>query len=375
MDAEIRPPVSRGSPPRDAGVLAAFRGGVAIWVSLGVLLAVVVGFGGWLLFLRTPPDGAAVTQYATRSAPIETAPDSAAASAVGDVARGDSLTGAWVLGADGKTRWLKVRQGTSTGFVSADDLSDRARPTLATGAAGARPVQSSGVVYPEPDASTTVVDSVSPGDVLTVNGQTADGWSEVTLKSGAIGYVRPAVFEAPSAPPAPQITPQSDAPSTQRGADGAPVAVSAGPAAQGTFTYACAYAPEQSVNAPDSLPGMSFTIDEARACVNSRTAYRRDARGALSRMMLIDAERRASLLYFTPDRRMFFRQDIMLPPDAYAQIRQTAAGLARLQCPDDAAGAGQVADTLARSTPNLSPQALPPGSGWKRLAWRCAPVS
>ncbi|MEO8926327.1 MAG: hypothetical protein ABI306_04110, partial [Caulobacteraceae bacterium] len=128
--------------------------------------------------------------------------------------------------------------------------------------------------------------------------------------------------------------------------------------------------------APAVLPGMSFTVDEDRACVNNRSAYRRDAQGGLSRVMLVDAERRASLLYFTPDRRTFSRQDVMLSPDAYGRVRQMGQVLLHVTCPvpGDAAGAARVADALASATPDLDPQNLPPGSGWRRMSWRCAPV-
>lgn|GEM_PF-2326147 len=340
-------------------------------VSAVLLAAIVLGLGAWLLFLRQPP-GVEVTEYATQEAPIWTSSDPAASTVIGRFQRGDTVTGAWTLGPDGKTRWLKVKWGSAKGYVPALVLSDRARPPLATANAGSRTALAAGMVYPEPDGATTVVDSVAPGDGLAIRGVTPDGWVEVGLKSGAVGYVKTDVFQAP--PPPPPAPDQSAQPPPAPVANAAP-----SPTAplQGTFTYACAYAPDQSINGPPTLPGMSFTVDEGRACVNNRSAYRREADGGLSRMMLLDAERRASLLYFTPDRRTFARQDVMLPPAAYAQLRANRDALVRIACPapGDQAGAAQIADLLGRETPVLNPQNLPPGSGWRRMVWHCAPLS
>jgi hypothetical protein len=64
------------------------------------------------------------TQYATRLAHIRNAPTSIGTIIVGDVLGGQAVSGAWVLGRDGVTRWLRIKRDDGTyGFIWGNNLS------------------------------------------------------------------------------------------------------------------------------------------------------------------------------------------------------------------------------------------------------------
>lgn len=348
------------------------------------------------LMHRPPAAAAAVTEYATRLVRVRSAIGVASSTVLGDLRRGDAISGTWVTGQDGLTKWLKIKWGgRGDGFVWSRNLSDRPRPGLTASPTPSQSVLVAGPVRGEPDENTPIIDTVFAGQSAQTVGNTLDGWVEIALAGGGVGYVKAETFQVASTPPPPPppslnetpdaggTAPMSANPAAAPTQPSPPLTAPAPPAlgpprsAPAATRYACAFAPGQSINAPQGTGGLSFFVDEARACINNRSAYLRNPAGGLKRTMLSDKDRRASVLYFSPDRSTFFRMDYTLPPEAYARVRQAGSALVDIACPGagDMRAAAAIRATLAGSTPNLSLRSLPAGATWRRMVWRCAPAS
>jgi uncharacterized protein YgiM (DUF1202 family) len=353
-----------------------------VFVPTVLVALIVMGLIAFFVLRHRAAPAAPVTEFATRLVRVRSATEVAGSSILGDLQRGDTVTGTWVTAADGQTRWLKIRWGSQgDGYVWSRNLSDRPRPILTSFGAGAQVAQAGSLVYPEPDIHTAPLQNLAPGDIATTIGATSDGWTEVALKGGGVGYVRADAFQTPPVPSS-AMTPTTDAGTPASSvADGA---VASAPAQTVNETspspaatrFACAVAPEL---AKDGIPGagsLSFSVDESRSCINDRSAYLRTANGFLRRTMLIDKERRAALLLISPDRHVFTRVDYMLTPQAYAAVRQAYPLLVDIACPppgNDQAAAN-VQDSLSRANPSF---AVPSAAvmSWHRTVWRCAAVS
>jgi hypothetical protein len=326
-------------------------------VIAGVVILALLAF-----LLVGHPFAKPVKEFATREVEVRSSADPRASTVLGHFQRGDVVTGSWVT-KPGAAKWLKVKwPGHGDGYVSARDLSDQARPELTSTAGGSQTVSAGSVVYAEPDVKSAVVDNLSPGEAASTVGATTDGWTEVTLPAGGVGYVKSAAFQTAAAA-------SDNAAAPETAADQAPAA----PELAGVTHYVCAFSADQSVNPPPDTAPLSFYLDEGRACINHRYAYLADDSGGLKRVMLNDKYRRASLLYFMPGRKAFYRTDFTLSPDAYADLRRSSAALETISCPppDDATAAGAIKADLARSTPNLDEHA--PGMTWRRRVWQCSP--
>ena len=356
-------PAARAAPPAAAAApIAASPAPRAQRSNLlvpGVIGAVVV-LGLLVFLLAGHPFAKPAREFATREVEVRSSADPRGSTVLGHFQRGDVVTGAWVT-KPGKVKWLKVKwPGAGDGYVSARDLSDQARPELASTGGGSQTVSAGSVVYAEPDVKSTVVDNLSAGEAASTVGATAEGWTEVTLPAGGVGYVKSAAFQTAAA--------------TDNGAAPAADQTPAAPELAGVVHYVCAFSPDQSVNPPPDTAALSFYLDEGRACINHRYAYLADASGGLKRVMLNDKYRRASLLYFMPGRKAFYRTDFTLSPDAYEDLLKNSAALQTISCPppDDATAAGAIKADLARATPNLDAGA--PGQTWRRRVWQCSPA-
>ncbi|HEY5072409.1 MAG TPA: SH3 domain-containing protein [Caulobacteraceae bacterium] len=302
-----------------------------------------------------------VKEFAARDLQVRSSMDPVTSTVLGHLQRGDAISGKWVTTSGGHAKWLKISwPGQGDGYIWGRDLSDRARPELASTGLGSQVVAVSSVVYGEPDQKAAVVDDLSQGESVPTVGATSDGWTEISLNAGGVGYVKSAVF---------QSVPAADAGTDVAAADQSP-APSATPG--GITHYTCTFAPEESVNPPPNTGQLSFYLDEGRACINHRYAYFADGTGGLKRVMLNDKVRRASLLYFMPDRKAFYRTDFTLSRDAYAKLLQTSAALESITCPPpgDAVAASALKADLARATPSLDTQAQ--GISWQRRVWQCS---
>jgi len=344
------------------------------------------------VLLRLPAPSAA--EFATAAAPVRSAASLSASTVLGELQRGQTVAGSWITASDGQTKWLKTKWAGTDGYVWSRDLSDRARPPLVAAPSGGQTVQVASPVRAEADDVAPVVDTVFVGQSVQAAGTTADGWTEISLSGGDVGYVKAAVFQPPAPPPPPpelatsadqgavpdaatsaadaavsaQIAAQAAAQAAQQAANNASLA-NAGAATR----YACAPAFDLSSNPlPDASP-MAISVDESRSCINDRALYVRIPNGGLKKIMLSDRDHRASLLVFSPNRQVFERVDYMLAPDVYAQLRRNNPGLLHANCPaaGDAQGAAIAQMSLARATPNVNLTTLP-GTTWRRTAWRCA---
>ena len=338
---------------RSALLIPAVIAGVVI---LGLLAFLLVGHPG-SLFAKP------VKEFATRDVEVRSSAGPGASTVLGHFHRGDVVTGSWAVTKPGAAKWLKIKwPGQGDGYVSARGLSAQARPELTSTAGGSQTVSAGSVVYAEPDVKSAVVDNLSAGEAASTVGATTDGWTEVTLPAGGVGYVKSAAFQTAAA--------SDNAATPAAPADQTPTP----PELAGVTHYVCAFSADQSVNPPPDTAPLSFYLDEGRACINHRYAYLADDTGGLKRVMLNDKYRRASLLYFMPGRKAFYRTDFTLSPAAYADLLRNSAALETISCPppDDATAAGAIKADLARATPNLDEHA--PDMTWRRRVWQCSPA-
>jgi hypothetical protein len=322
-----------------------------VLIPAAVVALLVVGLLGWWAW-RSDVFAPTVKAYVTRDAQVLGDIDPTRAIAIGALHRGDAVKGHWIAGRDSKPQWLKVAwAGRGAGFVWARDLSLRARPDLTPSEQPQQTATQSSLVYAEPDAGAAVIDDLAAGENTASVGATADGWTELALQSGGVGYVKAAAFEPV-------------------GADGA---APLSPMLASITHYQCRFDPGQGVAAPASTPDLSFYFDEGRACINHTFAYLRGADGGLKRVMLNDRARRMSLLQFSPDRQTFTRTDYTLAADDYARQSRASAALKSIVCPapGDAASLAGIRSTLTAATPDLDTRAA--GASWSRRVWVCTP--
>jgi hypothetical protein len=330
-----------------------------------IAVVVVIALAAFLL-LGHPGDLFAkpAHEFATRDAEVRSSADPATSTVLNHLQRGQAVDGHWV-GKPGPQGWLKIKvAGHDDGFVSGRNLSDHARPTLTATSTGDQVAGTASVVYAEPDQKSAVVDAVSEGETAPTIGGTADGWTEISLNAGGVGYVQSAVFQTQTAP-APAAAPGGEAQSAPPGGTQTTVL--------GSVThYVCAFAPGQSVNPPANTGNLSFYLDEGRACINHRYAYFADDTGGLKRVMLNDKARRASVLYFLPGRKAFSRTDFTLSADDYANLQRTSAALETIACPPpgDAAAVAAIKADLVRATPDLDSNSTT--GRWNRRVWNCS---
>lgn len=182
------------------------RRGGTVWIIAIVLavLAVAIWYGA-----RTPqePDardstaeraaaaptdviGTAQSYWATRAVTIRRQP-AAAAEAVGTLHRGDTVRAVTVRGPDGKGRWVQIESGEFIGaYAWASNLADAEPPILETSFdAEPRRIVVARSIFAAPNFSAAELDTLPVGATVRVSGRTADGWWEIALKSGGVGYV------------------------------------------------------------------------------------------------------------------------------------------------------------------------------------------
>ena len=138
--------------------------------------------------------------------------------------------------------------------------------------------------------------------------------------------------------------------------------------------YSCAFAPNPRLTPSPERARWSWCSIESRACINNRTAYARTNNGGLARVLLSDADRRAAVLSFSPDRQTFLRQDFLLNASQYAAVRERGADLTTISCPVTV-DAGEVADVqgrLANAHRAISP-VLTGVTPSRKMLWHCSP--
>lgn len=165
--------------------------------------------------------GERVTVYATRLTRIRDAATSAGSNIVGNLNRGDAVSGTWTIGADSTTRWLKVtREGQADVYVWGMNLSPQPRRPIERYIDAKQSVTTGTSVHAEPDMGAPYVDTLTQGAVVTVTGivrsDAGEQWAEIALRGGGVGYVKndalgtaltPGFDVAPSPAPLPFAVP------------------------------------------------------------------------------------------------------------------------------------------------------------------------
>lgn len=180
---------------------------VAIGVAAGVVIVLTAGVL-WSHHRQTTAADSGTTQvgsassgtlYATRLTHIRNAPTSIGTVVIGDVQASEAVSGIWVLGPDGVTRWLRIRRSDgSYGFVWGNNLSPLPSSQATTGQsqeqfsyiAGLDPNGDNWLALrSEPSLYTgTRLAKLGPDTLFAVLGQ-QHNWAQVRLRSGEIGWV------------------------------------------------------------------------------------------------------------------------------------------------------------------------------------------
>lgn len=140
--------------------------------------------------LPTDVVGSARDYWASRTVTARRSPGSTSGS-LGTLRRDDRFRGVAVRGPDGTGEWVRVEDGRFAGaYVWSRNLGTETRPVLEqvlpgdpTRVAVARPT------YAAPDFSAAQGEVLAVGTSSRVVGRTADGWWEVLLDGGGVGYL------------------------------------------------------------------------------------------------------------------------------------------------------------------------------------------
>ena len=136
--------------------------------------------------LSASADAAASTYYLSADANLRAGATVDSANN-GKLSRGTMLSGAMIIGDDGKSSWLKLAGGK--GYVSAVNLSANAPPQLSTifGARTFKPDEDLSL-YAGPDTSSALVDTIPAGTAIVITGITGNGFVEAKGRRGGVGY-------------------------------------------------------------------------------------------------------------------------------------------------------------------------------------------
>lgn len=172
---------------------------------IAILIAVV----------RAPPSsapGAAIVRYAARTLVVRARPDSRAPGRA-RIDRGATVAGTIVEGPPpARELWLELRGGAARGYVTARNLAASMPPAIDARYAGERTLRRADDLHAAASDGSPVTQHLGAGTRVRLAGVTADGWAEVLLRRGGVGYLPPRAFEeaAAAGPPA-AWTPPRDA--------------------------------------------------------------------------------------------------------------------------------------------------------------------
>ncbi|MBX7249903.1 MAG: hypothetical protein K1X35_12775, partial [Caulobacteraceae bacterium] len=162
---------------------------------LRVLLVVGLLLAGGLAVLNYAVKPAveaerAETWYVTRGVRVRPEP-STDNRPLTELRRGEQVRGHPVDGDDGASRWLKVTEGEHRGqYVWLRNLSTTPRPSLDSSRPEKLYALEDVQIRAEPREGADAAGGLKTGDAVQVQGVTDDGWSELALTQGGVGYVR-----------------------------------------------------------------------------------------------------------------------------------------------------------------------------------------
>jgi hypothetical protein len=159
----------------------------------GVFALVVLVVGAGLLLTRKPAGaggGQAKTLYVNRLLHLRSAPGATGSAVLGDLHRGDTVTGIVITGSDGVTQWLKISgNGQPDRFVWAKNLSPTRRPPLSSNTEADLLFANQAAALAEPNSAAPVIETEAAGATVHETGEVAGGWYEIELARGGVGYV------------------------------------------------------------------------------------------------------------------------------------------------------------------------------------------
>jgi hypothetical protein len=162
-------------------------------IVLAAAVIVVIAIGVSVYLLLAGHGQTAGEQYVSRMVRVRTSTDVAASSVLGDLRRGDAVSGVWVTAADGHTRWLKIKWASgAVGFVWGANLSPSAPPVLTTTVDADVVLAVNTSVFPQPSASGAALAVLPAGTKVREVGTVASGWREIERAEGGVGYLPPA---------------------------------------------------------------------------------------------------------------------------------------------------------------------------------------
>lgn len=136
----------------------------------------------------TPPlTGQQESLFVTADANVRDAPTAKGSAILHKVLRGTSVSGTMQIGTDGESRWFKLTDGR--GFVGATNLASAAPPELSR-VFDNMPwnVEGATELLIKPEAGSQIVARLTSGERTTLAGVTKNGYAEVKLKNGGVGY-------------------------------------------------------------------------------------------------------------------------------------------------------------------------------------------
>jgi hypothetical protein len=143
-----------------------------------------------------PAAGTPATLYAARAASVRDAPTATGSTVVGQLKRGDSVGGAVIAGADGKSPWLRIESGPlSGGYVSLANMADGPRPAIVQAIGQPRVLTQPAALHAGPDENSAALDTLSPGASVMAAAEVGDGWIEINRRAGGVGYIRKEAFQ------------------------------------------------------------------------------------------------------------------------------------------------------------------------------------
>jgi hypothetical protein len=167
----------------------------------GAILALLLSY--YLIFIRddvsAPPAPASPEKVVTKQvegteyfsvadANIRDKATTVGTTILGKLLRGTSTTGTVITGEDGTTQWLELADGK--GFIAMSNLSETEPPQI-TKPLGDRVWTADRAMdlYATADTGGAILDRISAGTPLTLFGLTANGFIEIKLKKGGVGYI------------------------------------------------------------------------------------------------------------------------------------------------------------------------------------------
>ncbi len=164
---------------------------LAVIAAVIVIIVIAISLAGG----DKAASGQTVQVYVVRLTRVRAQPTADGKDFLTTLSRGEALTGRWVTGGDGQTKWLKLSEGIyKDDYVWGANLSASAPPPLARIVGKTRAFRRAHTLRVQPQADSAAAQDVAAGARVMVTGRTANGWWEIGLASGGVAYASPDSF-------------------------------------------------------------------------------------------------------------------------------------------------------------------------------------